>query len=262
MLIDSHCHLDAAYFPEGPDEVLARGRAAGIVHFVVIGVGADASAATNAIALAGAHRDVSATVGMHPHEAKELDAPLLAELERLAAAPRVVAIGEVGLDHHYMHSPAEVQAAVFRTMIGLAKARGLPLVIHTRSAPEETLAILEEEGAREVGGIIHCFSEERGFARRALDLDFDLSFSGIVTFKTAEAIKDVARWAPSDRIMLETDSPYLAPLPLRGKRNEPAHVVHTARFIAELRGERFEDLAAATAEVVKKRLRLDLGAGA
>jgi TatD DNase family protein len=174
---------------------------------------------------------------------------------------QVVAIGEIGLDYHYMHSPKETQHAVFRRLVGLAKERGKPIVIHTRSAPEDTLQILEEEGAREVGGIIHCFSEDRAFAARALDMDFDISFSGIVTFKNARAIHDVARWAPLDRVMVETDSPYLSPIPLRGKRNEPANVVHTARYVAELRHMDAMEFAAATGENVERRLGLKLGLG-
>ncbi len=262
MLIDSHCHLDAEYFPEGHEVVLERGREAGVSHFVVIGVGETALPARLATRLGRERADVSATVGMHPHDAAKLTPELYDELAALAEQEGVVAIGEIGLDHHYMRSPAAVQDEVFRRMIALARERRLPIVVHTRSAPEATLAILEEEGAREVGGIIHCFSEDRPFARRALDLDFDLSFSGIVTFKSALAIQDVARWAPADRILVETDSPYLAPIPRRGRRNEPMNLVHTARFVAELRGESFDELAERTSRVAIARLRLALAEGA
>jgi TatD DNase family protein len=256
VLIDSHCHLDASYFPEGPDEVLARARAVGVEHFVVIGVGEDAGAARHAVELSRLRQDVSATVGMHPHDARLLDEPLARELEELAAMPGVVAVGEVGLDHHYMRSPAEAQERVFRRMVALALALHKPIVVHTRAAPQDTLRILEEEGASAVGGIIHCFSEDLPFARRALALDFDLSFSGIVTFKNAQAIQEVARWAPADRILVETDSPYLAPMPNRGKRNEPANVIHTARFVAELRGEPLEELADKSSDNAARRLAL------
>ena len=170
--------------------------------------------------------------------------------ERLRHAlgdPRVVALGECGLDFHYDHSPRDVQAEVFRRMVALARSAKKPLVIHTRSAPDDTLAILEGEGARDVGGIIHCFSEDRRFAERALDLGFYLSFSGILTFKNAHSVHDVARFAPADRILLETDSPYLAPVPLRGRRCEPSFVVHTARALAELRGEDPDALCRRTA---------------
>jgi TatD DNase family protein len=191
---------------------------------------------------------VLATVGVHPHDAATLDAALESELGALLACERVRALGEVGLDYHYDHSPRDVQAEVFRRMVALARAAKKPLVIHTRSAPDETLAILEGEGARDVGGIIHCFSEDRRFATRALDLGFYLSFSGIVTFKNAHPIHEVARVAPADRILVETDSPYLAPVPVRGKKCEPAFVVHTAKRLAELRGAAVGDIETQTTE--------------
>ncbi len=253
-LIDTHCHLDSEYFPDGPDEAIARARQQGINHFVVIGVGADGSAAKQAVALSERRADVSATVGMHPHDAKALDSDMQHQLAQLAQRPRVVAIGEVGLDYHYLHSPKAQQQHVFRTMIALARTLRKPLVIHTRSAPDDTLSLLEENNAAQVGGIIHCFSEDRAFAKRALDMNFDLSFSGIVTFKNARSIHDVASWAPADRIMVETDSPYLAPVPVRGKRNEPANLVHTARRVAELRNISFEDIARISSENARRRL--------
>jgi TatD DNase family protein len=260
MLIDSHCHLDPEYFPEGPGEVLARAKEAGVGHFVVIGVGEGGAAADQAVRLAGERDDVSATVGVHPHDAKGMDEALFERMRVWSKDEQVVAIGEVGLDYHYNHSPEATQQEVFRRFVSLAKERGKPIVIHTRSAPEDTLRILEEEDAREVGGIIHCFSEDRAFAARALDMDFDISFSGIVTFKNARAIQDVARWAPLGRVMVETDSPYLSPMPLRGKRNEPANIVHTARYVAELRDMLPEDFVTATGRNVARRfgLKLDL----
>lgn len=256
MLIDTHCHLDPGYFPDGPDAALERARAEGVGAFVVVGVGADLAPARAAVALAARRADVRAVVGVHPHDAASLDEPMFAELERLAAAPEVVAVGEIGLDYHYMRSPRETQIAVFRRFIALARQVKKPIVVHTREAPADTLAILEEEGARDVGGIIHCFSEDRPFAERALAIDFDLSFSGIVTFKTARAVQEVAAWAPGDRILVETDSPYLAPVPFRGKKCEPAHVALTARHVASLRGEPFEVFAARTTENARRRLRL------
>jgi TatD DNase family protein len=256
MLIDTHCHLDPSYFAEGAEAVMNRARAQGVVGFVTIGVGRDLEPARRAAALSASCPDVWATVGVHPHDADALDEAGFAEIEGLARQGRVVAVGEVGLDYHYMRSPREVQQAVFRRFIALARAVKKPIVIHTREAAADTLAILEEEGAREVGGIIHCFSEDRPFAERALALGFDLSFSGIVTFKTATAIQEVAAWAPGDRILVETDSPYLAPVPFRGKKCEPAHVVHTARHVARLRGEDFGDLAARTTENARRRLGL------
>jgi TatD DNase family protein len=246
-LVDSHCHLDPQYFPGGADEVLARAEAAGVGGFVVVGVGQDLAPARAAVALAGRLPSrVGAAVGVHPHDAVTLDDAAYGELAALARRPEVVAVGEIGLDYHYDHSPRDVQRRTFARLVGLAREVNKPIVIHTRSAPADTLDVLESEGARDVGGVIHCFSEDRPFAERALDLGFDVSFSGIVTFKNSVAIQDVARWAPLERIHVETDSPYLAPVPLRGKPCEPAYVVHTARRVAELRGIAFEDLVAAT----------------
>jgi TatD DNase family protein len=256
VLIDTHCHLDPSYFAEGADPVMARARAAGVIGFITIGVGRDLEPARRAAELAQAHADVWATVGVHPHDAGTLDDAGFAELSQLARAERVVAVGEVGLDYHYMRSPQAEQHAVFRRFVALAREARKPIVVHTREAAADTLAILEEEGAREVGGVIHCFSEDRAFAARALDLGFDLSFSGIVTFKTAQAIKDVAAWAPGDRILVETDSPYLAPVPFRGKKCEPAHVVYTAKHVAELRGESFDALAERTTANARRRFGL------
>jgi TatD DNase family protein len=256
MLIDTHCHLDPESFPEGADAVIERARAAGVGGFVVIGVGKDLGCARFAVDLAARRGDVRAAIGVHPHDASALDDAMLEELSAIAASPHVVAIGEMGLDYHYMSSPREVQKDVFRRLVAFAKERRKPMVVHTREAPEDTIAILEEEGARDVGGIIHCFSEDRAFAERALALDFDVSFSGIVTFKNARAIQEVAAWAPADRILLETDSPYLAPVPFRGKKCEPKHIVHTAKRVAELRGEAVEDVAARSTENARRRLGL------
>jgi TatD DNase family protein len=256
VLVDTHCHLDRRNFPDGPDDALARARDAGVGRFVVVGVDRDLGAARDAVALAERRDDVNAVVGVHPHDASALDDAMAAELLELARHPRVVAVGEIGLDYHYLHSPAEVQRDVFRRLVRLARDVGKPIVIHTREAAAETLQILEEEGASEVGGIIHCFSEDRAFAERALALDFDLSFSGILTFKNARAIHEVAAWAPADRVLVETDSPYLAPTPMRGRPCEPAYVAHTARRMAELRGVSFEDIAAKTTENAIRRLKL------
>lgn len=253
MLIDTHCHLDSEYFPEGPEEVLSRARGAGVTGFVCVGVGSLAQA-KSAVAIATERSDVWATVGVHPHDAQTCDDALEAALLVEAASPRVVAIGEIGLDFHYDHSPRERQGEVFRRFIARARELKKPIVVHTRSAPEETLAILESERARDVGGIIHCFSENKAFAERALELGFYLSFSGIVTFKRSVEIQEVAAWAPADRILVETDSPYLAPIPMRGKRCEPAFVAHTARFVAGLRGMSVEELAARTSENAQRLL--------
>jgi TatD DNase family protein len=174
-------------------------------------------------------------------------------MEGLSGDERVTAVGEVGLDYHYDHSPRDVQRDVFATFIALARRVNKPLVIHTREAPGDTLDLLESEHAAEVGGVIHCFSEDRAFARRALDLGFDLSFSGIVTFKNAHSVHDVAAWAPVDRVMVETDSPYLAPVPRRGKTNEPSYLVYTARRVAELRGLTVEEIERRTTDNACRR---------
>ncbi len=244
MLFDTHCHLDDPRLAEELDAVLDRARDAGVRRITTIGCASAETSVTSALDIARKHPDwISATVGVHPHDAKDLDDTLCEAIRDAGSDPSVVAIGETGLDYHYDHSPREAQAAAFRKQVAIAKEIGKPLVIHTRSAPEETLRILREEDARDVGGIIHCFSEDARFAAAALDLGFVSSFSGIVTFKKAVAVQEAARKQPGDALLIETDAPYLAPMPKRGKRNEPAYVAHTARRIAELRGETPEALA-------------------
>ena len=255
---DTHCHLDSEHNPAGPDAALERARAAGVSAFLCVGVGG-MSQAEQALALAEQHPDVYASAGVHPHDAAR-DGSL--DFSALFAHPRLLAVGEVGLDYHYDHSPRETQAEIFRRYIALARALQKPLIIHTRSAAEDTLQILETEGARDAGGVIHCFSEDRAFATRALDLGFYLSFSGIVTLKSARAIQEVAAWAPDDRILVETDSPYLAPVPLRGKPCEPAFVVHTGKYVASLRGVEPAHLAALTTENARRCFRVPLVAPA
>lgn len=260
-LVDAHCHLDGRYFGEGPDAVIARARSAGVVGLVVVGL-ADPqeedplAPARYAVDLARRCPDsVAACVGLHPHDARGWTAGLHDGLKALAIRPEVVAVGEIGLDYHYDHSPRQQQRAAFARLIGLARDVNKPIVVHTRTAAADTLALLEENGARDVGGIIHSFSEDLAFARRVLDLDFDLSFSGIVTFKNAGAVREVAASVPVGRLLVETDSPYLAPMPLRGKRCEPAFVAHTLRCIAELRGASQQALAEASVENAQRRFR-------
>lgn len=247
--VDTHCHLDPAYFADGGEAALARAREAGVSGFVVVGVGGDLAPARHAVALAAARpASVAAAVGVHPHDAAALDDAMAGELDALARDPAVACVGEIGLDYHYDHSPREVQRSVFARLIALARAVDKPISVHTRNAAEDTLAILEGEGARDVGGVIHCFSEDWAFAERALDLGFYLSFSGIVTFKNARSVHEVAARAPEDRVLVETDSPYLAPVPMRGKPCEPAYVVHTAKRVAELRGCDLERIARVTSD--------------
>jgi TatD DNase family protein len=204
---------------------------------------------TKAIEIAQEHPDrISATVGVHPHDAKHLDDEVLDAILEAGVDASVVAIGETGLDFHYDHSPHDAQEEAFRKQIAIAKELRKPLVIHTRSAPKQTLQILREERAKDVGGIIHCFSEDASFAAAALDLGFVSSFSGIVTFNKAIAVQEAALKQPADALLVETDAPYLAPIPRRGKRNEPAYVAYTAARIAELRGVDPEALAQTTYE--------------
>ncbi len=260
-LIDTHCHLDSQYFPDGEGEAIVRAQAAGVSGFVVVGVGHDLSAARHAVAIArGRPEYVAAVVGIHPHDATTLNDASQAELESLARDPAVVAVGEIGLDYHYDHSPREAQRATFARLVGLAREVNKPIVIHTREAAQDTLAILQSEGARDVGGVIHCFSEDRAFAEKALEMGFYLSFSGIVTFKGAKSVHEVAAWAPEDRILVETDSPYLAPVPLRGKTCEPAYVIHTAQRLAALRNVELGRIAEVTSANAARAFRRSFSA--
>ncbi|MBI3131167.1 MAG: TatD family hydrolase [Acidobacteria bacterium] len=243
MLVDAHCHLTGSY-AEGVEAegLLARARAEGVEGFIAVGTDLDDSRAV--LALTRAMPGVQASLGVHPHEARAWSSEVETELEGLVADPSVRFVGETGLDFHYDLSPRAEQEAAFRAQIRMARRAGKPLMIHTRAAPAETLRVLREEGAS--AGIIHCFSEDMDFARGALDLGFHLSFSGILTFKKAEAIREVAAWAPLDRILVETDAPFLAPVPYRGRPNEPGFVRFTAQALAELRGMDPRRLAEAT----------------
>lgn len=253
-VIDSHCHLDMD-FAADREAVLARARAAGVGAMVTIGASGSFEANHAAVALAAAHDAIHATVGVHPHEAASVDDDVLARIAALAAAPKVVAIGETGLDYHYEHSPRAAQREAFARFIQLARRLHLPVVVHLRDADDDAVAVLRAERGDEVGGVIHCFSGDAAGARRFLDLGFHISFSGIVTFKTADALREAARVVPSDRLMVETDAPFLAPIPYRGRRNEPALVVQTAAVLAEVRGESLADLAEATSANTRRLFR-------
>ena len=243
-LVDAHCHLEPADFPD-VDAVLARAAAAGVVQAVVIGQLHGPGDWGQARALASARpAQLVATLGIHPHEAARASAGDLEELGRLAAGPEVVAVGEAGLDYHYDRSPRPVQARVFRLQAALAKALGKPLVVHVREAHADCAALLAEEGVS--SGVIHCFTGDVAAARSYLDLGFHLSVSGVVTYKKTEALAEAVRFAPLERLMVETDSPYLAPVPYRGKKNEPAFVLETAKRVAELKGLPLDNLAEAT----------------
>ena len=236
-LCDSHCHLDFESYGEDLEDVLSRARAAGVARLVTIGAGREVSSAESAVRIARANAGwISATVGVHPHDVQLANEEIFDALDRLAADPLVVGIGETGLDYHYEHAPRVLQAEAFRRFIAMARAHKKPIIVHTRQAAADTLAILREERASDVGGVIHCFSEDAVFAKAALDLGFVSSFSGIVTFKKADAIRQAAKEQPLDAILIETDAPFLAPVPYRGKRNEPAYVARVAEEIAALRG--------------------------
>ncbi len=230
MIVDTHCHLDMF---EDLDAVLERMRAAGVERAVTIGV--DRASSEWAARAAGDHAELWATVGLHPHDAKDRTDELMARLEELASHPRVVAVGEAGLDYHYDNSPRDVQRAVFAEQIRMAMRAGTALVIHTRDAWDDTFAILESEGVPE-RTVFHCWSGDPDHARRAVAMGAILSFSGTITFKNASALRDAATVTPTENIVVETDSPFLTPHPHRGKRNEPAYVRHVADAIAALKG--------------------------
>jgi TatD DNase family protein len=250
MYIDSHCHIEGSQFDADREEVIERARSAGIELLVCVGngeVAADSHEA--AFKIADSYSWIYTTVGVHPHEARLYDDELEARLVDLATHPRVIAWGEIGLDYHYDNSPRETQRDVFRRQLRLARARGLPAVIHTREAEPETLELLEQEWKGSgLPGVIHCFTGTREFAERAIELGFSISFSGVVSFRNAGDLRATARALPLERILIETDAPFLAPVPYRGRRNEPAYLIETARCIAELRGLEPEELASATSE--------------
>jgi TatD DNase family protein len=256
MLIDNHCHLEPGDFPDR-DEVLARARAAGVEGFVVIGSGKSLDEVRHAVALAEAHGDIWAGIGIHPHDAARIPAGALDEIERLATShPRVVVVGETGLDYYYDHSPPEAQKEALRAFIGIARRASKPISLHIRDAHDDALAIINEERAGELGGVVHCFTGNREEAERWVAAGLHLSFSGVVTFKSAAPIREAAAWCPLDRMLVETDCPYLAPVPMRGKRNEPAFVAHTAALLAEVRGIPSETLAHATTENARRLFHL------
>ena len=235
MLIDSHCHLNYKGLVEDQQGVLKRARAAGVTGFLSIST--RQSEWAEIVALAEHEADVWASIGIHPHEADAHTDLGAAALLEAAAHPRVIAIGETGLDYYYDHSDRAVQRALFRVHIGVARETGLPLIVHTRDAEDDTAAILTEEmGKGAFPALIHCFTASADFARKVLDLGLTISLSGIVTFKNAKGLQDIAALIPEDRLLVETDAPFLAPVPHRGRICEPAFVADTARFVAGLRG--------------------------
>jgi len=247
MLIDSHCHLDFPELTSDESGVLARARTAGVGGMLTIGTRLDQFERVRAIA--ERHDNVWCSVGVHPHEAKEEGQRTPDRLIEATRHPKVVGIGETGLDFYYEHSPREEQAESFRAHMAASRETGLPLIVHTRNADAETGDMLEEEyGKGAFPGLIHCFSSGRAVAERALALGLYISISGIVTFKAAEELRAIVRDVPLDRLLVETDAPYLAPIPKRGKTNEPAFVAHTAAKVAELKGVSLAELEAATTD--------------
>ncbi|MFT4702981.1 MAG: TatD DNase family protein [Bradymonadia bacterium] len=245
-MIDSHCHVYASQFGDDVEVVLQRAREAGVRRSVIIGAGGTTELCRDALALAETHDDVFCTAGFHPHDARAVTPEALAELEELAKHPRVVAIGEMGLDYFYDHSPRDVQEQVFRAQIEIAKRLAKPIVIHNRASDEDMMRIMRDAHAEEVGGVVHCFTSSWELAETAIELGFFIGFTGIVSFKSAQNVRDVLLRVPHDRIVVETDSPYLAPTPFRGKRNEPAYVVHVAEAVAETLGLSLEEVDAMT----------------
>jgi TatD DNase family protein len=245
MLIDTHCHLDFPDFAPEQDEVIARGRAQGVARFITISTHVGKFAAIRAVA--ERYDDVFCTVGTHPIHAHEEPEASVAELVELSRHEKCVGLGEAGLDYFHDKASRELAHRVFRTHIAAARESGLPLVIHARDADEDCAAILREEmGKGPFPALIHCFTSTRALAETAIELGLSISFSGVVTFKSAQNLRDIARDVPMERLLVETDAPFLAPTPHRGKRNEPAYVADTARVLAEVKGVSFEEMAART----------------
>lgn len=264
MWIDSHAHLTATEFDADRDEVLTRAQAGGVDAFVAIGAGYGVAHNALAVSLADTDARVFATVGVHPHDAALLDDAGRATIEALVGAPRVVAVGECGLDYHYLRSPRETQRRVLAEQLALARRRRLPVSIHVRGdgpeAYDELLEIWRSEGAGSLEGVLHCYTGTLEFAHRAIDQGFYVSFSGILTFKKDRGLRDVAASLPLDRLLVETDAPLLAPEGLRGRRNEPVHVARVGGVLAELHGRGLEEIAGITARNARALFRLDAAA--
>jgi len=235
-LVDSHCHINADQFDSDRDTAIERALAAGVDRMMVI----------DAPEFAEQHECMYATIGVHPHEASKATEETLARVREMTRHPKVLAVGEIGLDYHYDFSPRDVQMDVFRRQLEIAHEAGLPIVIHTREAWEDTLTTIGQVGNLPHGGIMHCFTGDAAQARQALEMGFHLAFGGVLTFPKAESVREAARITPEDRLLIETDCPYLAPVPYRGKRNEPSFVVEVARRLAEVRGTTLEAIAEVT----------------
>lgn len=256
MLIDSHAHIQGKEYTGEREAVIARAREAGVEKIIAVGGAGDMSSNTEAIALANSFPNVYATVGMHPHDAKDVGDEELQKLRDLTVHAKVVAVGETGLDYYYNHSPRDVQRRVFTQFIHMAREIGLPIVVHERDAAMEAVELLRGEGGGELRGVIHCFTGDYEAACAYLDLGFYLSFTGIITFKNAKPLREVVRKVPLDRMFVETDSPYLTPVPNRGKRNEPAYVRLVAETVAEVKRLSLEEVARVTTANVRELFRI------
>lgn len=252
MLIDSHAHIQGNEYDGEVEAVIERARGVGVEKIIAVGGAGDMSSNTDAIALADSFHAVYATVGMHPHDAKDVGIEELETLRGLTTHPKVVAVGETGLDYYYNHSSHELQEQAFSSFIHMACETGLPIVVHERDAAEKAAELLRQEGNGKLCGVIHCFTGNYKAARAYLDLGFYLSFTGIITFKNAEPLRAVVRQIPLDRILVETDAPYLTPVPHRGKRNEPAYVRFVAETVAKVRGISLEEVASITTANTQK----------
>lgn len=263
MLIDSHAHLDFEDYDQDRDLILVRADAAGVERILAIGGGSGPGSLDSAVKLAEQYSQLDATIGIHPHEARKASTRDFEFMNGLASHPKVVAWGEIGLDFHYDHSPRRIQEEIFIRQLTLARVKRLPVIIHTREAEAETMTILKAHwGDCPSAGVLHCFTGTMKLARESLEMGFFVSFSGILTFPGARDLHDVARGVPLDRLLIETDSPFLAPVPHRGRRNEPAYVVEVAKTLAQLKGISLEAVAEATTSNYKRlfsrNLRSDL----
>ena len=243
-LIDTHCHLDMQAYDSDLDQVLEQAAHAGIHKIITIGI--DLASSKAAVNLAATYPQIYATIGVHPHEADKVTPTTLHELSHLAKAPKVVGYGEIGLDYAKNYAPHEVQRKVFAMQLELAKELNLPVVIHDREAHEETIQLLREIGPFPKRGVMHCFSGDVSLARQVIDLGFYISIPGIVTFKNAKELQEVAQTTDIQHLILETDGPFLAPVPFRGKRNTPAKIIHTAQMVADLKSMSLNDVATMT----------------
>ena len=254
-LVDSHCHLDSKAFDQDRDETVQRALDAGVEHMIAIGTGEGPPDLEAGLRMAEKYGCFSATVGVHPHDASKATTETFRRLAELLQHPKVVAMGEIGLDYHYEYSPRETQRAVFEEQLRIAADARRPIVIHTREGWDDTVAILEKQWAPTgLGCLLHCFTGGPEQAQQAVSLGFHLAFGGVLTYPKAQDVRDAAALVPLDRILLETDAPYLAPVPWRGKRNEPSYVTETARKLAAIRGMPEDDLAAAVTANTRRLL--------